>query len=95
MLVHRCLLQLLLLEAVGKVQDGNTAGNWAAREFEGERLSLLSLSISQQFLKISEFQESCPTSSEPLPPSCVRNTGGLCISGMRKTGTVRSVIQPR
>lgn len=51
--------------------------------------------MSQQFLKIPEFQESCPTSSEPLPPSCTRNTGGLCISGMRETGTVSSVIQPR
>lgn len=46
MLVHRCLLQLLLLEAVGKVQDGNTAGNWAAREFEAGRLSLLSLDFT-------------------------------------------------
>lgn len=90
LLVHRC----LLLQSAGEVQASNTVGNWAAQEFEAEA-GLLCLSMSQQFLKISEFQESCPTSSEPLPPSCIRNTGGLCISGMQKTGTVRSMIQPR
>lgn len=82
MLIHKCRLACC------------PAGNWAAREFEAGA-GLLSLRMSQQFLKISEFQESSLTSSEPLPPSCIRNTGGLCISGMQKTGTVRSVIQPR
>lgn len=95
MLVHRCLLQLLLLESVGKVQDSNTVGNWAAWEFEAKRPVCLSSRCHNSSWKISEFQESCPTSSELLPPSCIRNTGGLCISGMWKTGTVRSMIQPR
>lgn len=41
MLVHRCLLQLLLLESVRKVQENHTAGNWAALEFEAVRLMLV------------------------------------------------------